>query len=58
MTRRATLLTAIDETATGMGARLLRGWILRPEISLGEIEARLEAVARIEVADRGARGDS
>jgi DNA mismatch repair protein MutS len=41
----ATLLRAIDETATAMGARLLRSWILRPEISLGEIEARLAAVA-------------
>jgi DNA mismatch repair protein MutS len=43
----ATLLKAIDDTATGMGARLLRGWILRPEISLPEIEARLEAVAEL-----------
>src|ERR1700746_2886836 len=42
---RATLLAAIDETATGMGARLLRSWVLRPEISIEEIEARLEAVA-------------
>ncbi|HWF38824.1 MAG TPA: DNA mismatch repair protein MutS, partial [Candidatus Acidoferrales bacterium] len=41
----ATLLRAIDETATAMGARLLRSWILRPEISLEEIEARLAAVA-------------
>ena len=41
----ATLVSAIDETATGMGARLLRSWILRPEISLEEIEARLDAVA-------------
>jgi DNA mismatch repair protein MutS len=41
----ATLLRAIDETATGMGARLLRAWVLRPEISLAEIEDRLEAVA-------------
>jgi DNA mismatch repair protein MutS len=41
----ATLLRAIDETATGMGARLLRGWIVRPEISLDEINARLDAVA-------------
>src|SRR5580698_6341331 len=40
----ATLLKAIDETATGMGARLLRGWILRPEIALAEIEDRLNAV--------------
>ncbi len=40
----ATLVSALDETATGMGARLLRSWILRPEIALGEIEARLDAV--------------
>jgi DNA mismatch repair protein MutS len=44
---RATLLNAIDETGTGMGARLLRTWALRPEISLEEIEARLDAVAAL-----------
>jgi DNA mismatch repair protein MutS len=43
----ATLLAALDETATGMGARLLRSWVLRPEISLSEIEARLDAVAEL-----------
>jgi len=43
----ATLLRAIDETATGMGARLLRAWLLRPEIALGEIEERLDAVAAL-----------
>ena len=43
----ATLLRAIDETATGMGARLLRGWIVRPEIALDEINARLDAVAEL-----------
>ncbi len=43
----ATLLRAIDETATGMGARLLRGWILRPEIALEEIEDRLNAVGKL-----------
>ncbi|MGD0962450.1 MAG: DNA mismatch repair protein MutS [Candidatus Acidiferrales bacterium] len=43
----ATLLKAIDETTTGMGARLLRSWVLRPEIALGEIEDRLEAVAKL-----------
>jgi DNA mismatch repair protein MutS len=43
----ATLLKAIDETATGMGARLLRAWVLRPEILLDEIEARLGAVAEL-----------
>jgi DNA mismatch repair protein MutS len=43
----ATLLRAIDETATGMGARLLRGWIVRPEISVGEIQERLDAVGAL-----------
>ncbi|HXQ26217.1 MAG TPA: DNA mismatch repair protein MutS [Candidatus Acidoferrales bacterium] len=41
----ATLVRSIDETATGMGARLLRAWLLRPEISRPEIEQRLDAVA-------------
>lgn len=43
----ATLISAIDDTATGMGARLLRAWVLRPEISIGEIEERLDAVAQL-----------
>jgi DNA mismatch repair protein MutS len=43
----ATLLRAIDETATGMGARLLRAWMLRPEISSAEIEQRLDAVTAL-----------
>jgi len=43
----ATLLKALDETCTGMGARLLRAWILRPEIALQEIEERLDAVAAL-----------
>jgi DNA mismatch repair protein MutS len=42
-----TLLAALDETATSMGARLLRSWILRPEIAREEIEARLDAVAQL-----------
>jgi DNA mismatch repair protein MutS len=42
-----TLLGALDQTATGMGARLLRSWILRPEIDLDEIALRLDAVAEL-----------
>jgi len=38
------LLDVIDETVTGMGARLLRSWLLRPSIHRGEIEARHGAV--------------
>ncbi|HEX8141826.1 MAG TPA: DNA mismatch repair protein MutS [Pyrinomonadaceae bacterium] len=39
------LLDVIDETVTGMGARLLRSWLLRPSIRPGEIEPRLGAIA-------------
>ena len=42
-----TLLSALDETATGMGARLLRQWILRPQVNREEIEARLDAVEEL-----------
>ena len=41
------LLAALDATVTSMGARLLRSWILRPEVDRGEIDARLEAVAEL-----------
>ena len=43
----ATLLKTIDQTCTGMGARLLHRWILRPEISLDEITYRLDAVGEL-----------
>jgi DNA mismatch repair protein MutS len=38
------LFGVLDETMTGMGARLLRQWVLRPSVRIGEIEARLDAV--------------
>lgn len=41
------LLDVIDETVTGMGARLFRSWLLRPSIRRGEIEARHGAVAEL-----------
>ena len=41
------LLQVIDETVTGMGARLLRAWLLRPCVKRGEVEARLAAVAEL-----------
>jgi DNA mismatch repair protein MutS len=49
LTRRqgVTLLGALDETVTGMGARLLRSWILRPQVVTEEIEARLDAVGEL-----------
>src|SRR5438552_759693 len=41
------LLNVIDETVTGMGARLLRSWLLRPSVRRGEVEARLGAVGEL-----------
>src|SRR5579862_3394875 len=41
----ATLLGVLDQTATGMGGRLLRQRLLRPSLDLAEIEARLDAVS-------------
>jgi DNA mismatch repair protein MutS len=42
-----TLVSTLDVTVTGMGARLLRSWILRPLIDRKSFEARLEAVANL-----------
>jgi DNA mismatch repair protein MutS len=41
----ATLIDVIDETATAMGARLLRRWLLRPLVTPEPIWRRQEAVA-------------
>ncbi len=43
----ATLLACLDVTVTGMGARLLRSWILRPLLRQDAIEARLGAVTHL-----------
>lgn len=45
--RGCTVLDVIDETVTGMGARTLRSWLLRPSVRKGEIEARLSAVEEL-----------
>src|SRR5439155_184997 len=39
-----TLFRSIDCAITPMGKRLLRSWLLRPSLDLGEINARLDAV--------------
>ena len=44
------LVGVLDETQTGMGARLLRQWILRPSVKLGEIQARLDAVDELKTS--------
>jgi DNA mismatch repair protein MutS len=43
--RQGSLLEAIDETRTPMGARLLRQRLARPLLRVDEIEVRLDAVA-------------
>src|SRR5207253_2173286 len=43
----ATLIAALDVTVTGMGARLLRTWLLRPLLDRDAIEARLAAVTQL-----------
>jgi DNA mismatch repair protein MutS len=40
-----TLLGVLDQTATGMGGRLLRRRLLAPSLDQAEIEARLDALA-------------
>ena len=42
-----TLLGVVDRTATGMGARLLRQWMIRPSIDSEEIIERQDAVGEL-----------
>jgi len=45
-----TVLSVLDRTATAMGSRLLRDWLVRPLLNRGAIHARLDAVG--EMKDR------
>lgn len=45
--RRWTLFAMLDATCTGMGARLLRHWVLRPSMNTVEVNARLDAVEEL-----------
>ena len=42
-----TLLGVVDRTRTGMGARLLRHWMIRPSVDEGEIVRRQDAVEEL-----------
>lgn len=44
---RATVLSVLDRTATAMGSRLLRDWLVRPLLDCGAIQARLDAVGEL-----------
>ena len=42
--KQGSLFSFIDMTRTGMGARLLKSWLLMPLLDAGKIESRLDAV--------------
>src|SRR5580693_985243 len=42
-----TLIAALDVTVTGMGARLLRSWVLRPLIDRESMDGRLDGVTHL-----------
>ena len=42
-----TVLSVLDRTATAMGSRLLRDWLVRPLLDRGAIQARLDAVGEL-----------
>ena len=48
--RQRSLLGVLDETVTGMGSRLIKQWILRPSLKIGELNARLSAVEELKRA--------
>jgi DNA mismatch repair protein MutS len=48
--RSRTLLGVLDETVTGMGSRLMKQWLLRPSMKLGELKSRLDAVEELKNA--------
>lgn len=46
-TKSTTLLSVLDRTATAMGSRLLRQWLVRPLTQCDHIQTRLNAVAEL-----------
>ncbi len=44
---RGSLFASLNRTRTAMGARMLRQWLLRPLLDLGEIGRRQEAIAAL-----------
>jgi len=45
--KKGSLLWVLDRTRTSMGARMLRGWVERPLLTLSAINKRLDAVAEL-----------
>ncbi len=51
-TRQGSLLHQLDRTVTPMGARMLRGWLLRPLATLEPIRNRLDVVEELALLSR------
>jgi DNA mismatch repair protein MutS len=53
--RQGSLLDELDRTVTSMASRLLRSWLLRPQLTLGAVQDRLDAVEELafRTAERG-----
>ena len=45
--RQGSLLDELDRTVTSMAGRLLRSWLLRPQLTLGAVQDRLDAVEEL-----------
>ena len=45
--RQGSLLDELDRTVTSMAGRLLRSWLLRPLVTLGAVQDRLDAVEEL-----------
>src|SRR5262245_11855822 len=45
--RQGSLLDELDRTVTSMASRLLRAWLLRPQLTLGAVQDRLDAVEEL-----------
>jgi len=49
--KKGTLLDCLDQTLTGMGGRMLRGWLCMPLCDIGAIELRQDAIEELKTAD-------
>ena len=51
--KKGTLLDCLDETLTGMGGRMFRGWLCMPLCDVGAIELRQETIEELKDSDAG-----
>jgi len=50
---KGTLIDCLDETLTGMGGRMIRGWLCMPLCDVGAIELRQDTIEELKDADAG-----